>query len=202
MAPPAPPGARILCLLPRGVTAVRLSLLLKGYGLEASHAWPRAVTIARRHPCDLNLVQAPLDWADAVVICRKLRAIDPQTPLVVYSTSSSPGERREMLDAGVHAYLARSDDAQNLAGSVGQLIMLAELRSMEALATGAKGMRESIVSVRGNVSDEPSGAAAEERLKLEARRIFTEAGGSPANFERMWPAIYDGAIRSEPQGKT
>ncbi|MGZ5092894.1 MAG: hypothetical protein ACXWIP_17055, partial [Burkholderiales bacterium] len=35
----------------------------------------------------------------------------------------------------------------------------------------------------------------EERLKLEARRLFADAGGTRANFERLWPSMYDNALR-------
>ena len=33
------------------------------------------------------------------------------------------------------------------------------------------------------------------RLKIEACRIFASAGGSRANFERLWPGLYEAALK-------
>ena len=103
-----------------------------------------------------------------------------------------------MISVGAQ-YVGRSDDTHNLAGTAGQLIMLAELRSMEAMASGARALEEQIVqrlAVLGE-GDKDKGALqprAQEQLKRQARRLFARAGGSPANFERLWPSIYERAL--------
>ena len=191
----------ILCVVPRKMPSNPLTVLLKGYELTAANNWTRALRLARQVAYDLYVVYAPLGWADAAEACRKLRAFDARTPLIVYSTRSSAAERREVRSAGAQAYVGRADDAHNLAGTAGQLIMLAELRSMEAMTAGARAMQENIVRRLAKLREARLGEPialpmrAHERLKLHARRMFALAGGSRANFERMWPSIYEDAVR-------
>lgn len=191
----------ILCLIPRKLPANPLKDLLSGCKLAAADNWTRALRRARRVAYDLYVVYAPLGWADTAEACRKLRAVDAHTPLIVYSTQSTSAERREVRAAGAQAYVGRSDDAHNLAGTAGQLIMLAELRSMEAMTAGARAMQENIVRCLAKLREERSGKAialptrAHEQLKLHIRGMFALAGGSRANFERMWPSIYEDALK-------
>jgi hypothetical protein len=65
------------------------------------------------------------------------------------------------------------------------------------MTAGAGAMQENIMR---RLSNQRNGAAialqpkAHERLKMETRRIFALAGGSPAHFERIWPAIYKSVL--------
>lgn len=74
--------------------------------------------------------------------------------------------------------------------------MLTELRSDDALSTGGQKIREALVErhVRARVLRNPGVAMlrprSQSRLKADARRLFARAGGSRANFERIWPALY------------
>lgn len=193
----APPKL-ILCLIPRKLSVNHLQALLKGYDLTTADTWARARRLARKGAYDLYVVQAPLGWADAPEACRNIRAFDAHTPLIVYSTHATAGERREVMSAGAQ-YVGRLDDAHNLAGTAGQLIMLAELRSMEAMTSGARALEDEIVQRLSVLAeDHKKGfalqARAHQRLKLHGRRLFALAGGSPANFERLWPSIYERAL--------
>jgi hypothetical protein len=135
-------------------------------------------------------------------ICGRIQAFDAHTPVILYSVRPSAGERREAVGGGcIQAHVARSDDVNNLAGTAGQLIMISELRSHEAMRTGVQTMQDHIARRLGRL-DRGSGAAvearhahAQARLKIEACRMFTAAGGSRANFERLWPSIFEGAIK-------
>lgn len=190
----------ILCVLPRRLRANPLKPLLKGYDLATADNWTASLRLARREPHDLFLVYAPLGWAEAAEVCRKVRAFDPTTPIFVYSTQGSIAERREVMTAGAQAYVSRADNAHNFAGTAGQLIMLAELRSMEAMTGEARAMQDNIVRHLAKLDSEVSGAGATREkvhasLKLKARRRFASAGGTRANFERIWPSIYESALK-------
>jgi CheY-like chemotaxis protein len=174
--------------------------LLRDYELAAAQTWTAAVRLARDTAYHLYVVYAPLGWADPAEICRRIRDFDVHTPIILYSAQPSAAERREALaQHSIEAYVARSEDAHNLAGTAGQLIMLAELRSMEAMRQGVSAIEAHIARRLQRLM--PAGAAhapaarALARLKLEACRIFAAAGGSRASFERVWPSIYEGALR-------
>jgi DNA-binding NarL/FixJ family response regulator len=191
----------ILWVLPRGLRVEPVRKLLPDYEISAVSSTTQTLRLARRNAIDLYIVHSPLNWGDAADICKKIRIFDPNTPLIVYSTEPTERERREASAAGAQAYVARADDPHNLAGTAGQLIMLAELRSMEAMSSRAQAMQERIVrrlakgDVPTNGSQSPKLAQAQARLKLQTGRMFARAGGSKANFERLWPTIYEGALK-------
>lgn len=203
---PAASARLILCVLPRRLRANPLTPLLNGYEVAGAATATDILRLTRNRAYDGYVVHSPLGWLDAAEACRRIRGFDPHTPLIVYTTEHSAAERRDVIAAGAHAYVARSDDAHNLPGTAGQLIMLAELRSLDAMAAGGEFIRKKLVSRLGKLRHGANGerlinAKSQERMKLEARRLFAEAGGSRANFERAWPSLYAGALRQiEPAG--
>jgi CheY-like chemotaxis protein len=173
---------------------------LRAYHVATAENWAEVLRHARRAAHDLYIVISPLGWTSAKEACRRIRRFDPHTPIVVYSMHGSTAERRELMAAGAQAYIARYEELRNLSGIAAQLIMLAELRSMEALRSAGHRIREQLVSRLARARAFPAGEGAPGRrgpqalLKLEARRLFAQAGGSRANFERLWPSIYDGIL--------
>jgi CheY-like chemotaxis protein len=191
----------ILCFLPRGLAVNPLKTLLGGYTLAAADCWSSALRLARRKPVDLYLLYLPLLWTEAAALCRSIRARDPQTPIIVYSVQPTAAERRDVLATGcVQAYLPRSDEVHNLAATAGQLIMLAELRSVDAIDSRAQTLQDRIARCLEKLGGVAGAAALPVpkrllmRLKIEACRVFSDAGGTPANFQRLWPSIYERAL--------
>lgn len=191
------PRHAVLCLAPWGLTSNPLSGLLHEYDLTLAQDWSGAVRKARRSAFDLFVMHAPLGWAESTEICQRIRTFDAHTPIIVYSVQPSPEERRETLQTGcVQAYLGRWNDAHNVAATAAQLIMLAELRSMDAARTATPLIEETIARrfsggrlLASSLASVPQQLAL--RVKIEACRIFARAGGTRANFERLWPSIYE-----------
>jgi CheY-like chemotaxis protein len=183
-------------VLPKRLPANPLDPLLKGYQVAVADTWAAALRLARQNMYDLYVVHSPLGWADPLQICGRIRAFDSHTAVILYSVHPNAAERREALAAGcVHAYVARSDDSHNLAGTAGQLIMLSELRSMEAMKSRVQAMQDHIARRLSKLApDAVAQSRARTRMKIEACRIFAAAGGSRANFERSWPTILEGAL--------
>ncbi|HYC45386.1 MAG TPA: response regulator [Burkholderiales bacterium] len=189
-----------LCVVPKRLRSNPLRPLLPGYALAAVESWAAALRLARHTPYDVYIVCSPLGWSEPIEICRRIRNVDPQTPIVVFASDVTLAERRAALASGcVQAFVARSDDAHNLGGTVGQLVMLAELRSMDAMKRGIQAMEEHIgqrlARLQRRAPKAPPAARTQTRLKVEACRIFGAAGGSRANFERLWPSIYESALK-------
>jgi DNA-binding NarL/FixJ family response regulator len=195
----------ILCVLPRRLPCNPLMPLLNGYEVAGAATATEILRLARKRAYDGYVVHSPLGWLDAAEACRHIRGFDPNTPLIVYTTARSAAERRDVIAAGAQAYVAHSDDVHNLPGTAGQLIMLAELRSLDAMAAGGAFIREKLVGRLGNLPHGASGerlinAKSQKRMKVEAQRLFEEAGGSRANYERVWPSLYDRALRQVVSG--
>jgi DNA-binding NarL/FixJ family response regulator len=190
-----PSRKRVLCVLPRRLRVNPLKSLLRSYELSVADTRTGTLRILRQNAHDLIVIYAPLGWADAAEFCICLQTLDRHTPVIVYSTIPSALEHREVRAAGA-AYVRRADDVHNLAATAGQLMMLAELRSIEALAVGSRVLEDDLVRRLARMDDaedvRPSRA---QRLKLQTRRLFADAGGSRANFERVWPSLYEAALK-------
>jgi hypothetical protein len=184
---------RVLCVLPRRLRVNPLQSLLGSYELSTVDTRTGMLRTLRQEPHDLVVIYSPLGWADAAELCLSLRELDRHTPKVVYSTIPSPAERAEVTSAGA-AYVRRADDVHNLAATAAQLMMLAELRSIEAV--GSRDLEDDLVRRLARL-DQAEGALSEhvKRLKTYVRRLFAKAGGSHANFERVWPSLYEAALK-------
>jgi CheY-like chemotaxis protein len=189
----------ILCVLPRRLRRNPLTTLLNGYEVAAAATAGAIARLVRARAYDGYVVHSPLDWLDTVDACRRIRGFDPNAPLIVFANERSALEKQDVLAAGAQAYVARSDDVHNLPGTAGQLIMLAELRSLDALSAAGGAMRQKLVARLAKACEGANGERAinvrwQLRLKRDAGRVFAEAGGTRANFERLWPTLYANAL--------
>jgi hypothetical protein len=192
----------ILCFLPKGLPANPLKRLLPGYELAAVQSWRAALRLVRDKAYDVYVVYAPLVWDDPLEVCRKIRVFDAHTPVILYSVETGVVKRREAATTGcIQAYLGRANDAHNLAATAAQLIMLDELRSMEAVRSRLEAIQDHIARrlararPKRGAENPPAHARSHALVKRDAYRMYAEAGGSRANFERLWPAIYEGALK-------
>jgi CheY-like chemotaxis protein len=192
------PGSRkvVLCLLPRSSRINPISGLLRAYELCVADSPGQLLRLSKERTFDLYVVVTPLGWVGVAEICRRIRRFDPHTPIICYASQADTNERREALGAGAQAYVPRAEGSHVLSGTAAQLVMLTELRSDDALSTGGPKIREALVErhVRARMLRNPAVAMlrprSQSRLKADARRLFARAGGSRANFERVWPALY------------
>ena len=196
------PGHSVLGIVPRGLTSNLLKPLLRGYKITAATSWATALRLSRQTPFEVYVIVTPLGWADPPEISKRLRTFDPHTPIVLFAAHGSADDRRAAFASGC-AFVTRADDSNNLAGTIAQLVMLTELRNMDAMKHGMPeveahvGERLARLLSRGRaMTDE----RAELRLKLEASRIYGAAGGSRASFERLWPGVYESALKRVRKG--
>ena len=190
----------VMCLVPQGAQVNPLEPLLRGYELAVAASPAQLVRLVRRHAFDLYVLSTPLGWMRGAEVCGRIRRFDPHTPIVVYAAHPAAAERRDVLAAGAQAYVPRAEGSHVLSGIAAQLVMLTELRSMDAMTAGGPSIRQELLArfphARGPGALR-SGTQA--RLKAEARRLFAKAGGSRANFERLWPSLY-GGLAGQPDG--
>jgi DNA-binding NarL/FixJ family response regulator len=196
---PAPAqGSRksVLCLLPRSSRINPLAGLLRAYELCVGDSLGQLLKLSRERTFDLYVLATPLGWIGAAELCRRIRRFDPHTPIVCYAMHADAHERRDALGAGAQAYVPRAEGVHVLSGTAAQLVMLTELRSDEALSVRGHTIRQELAKqlARSRALRNPAGAMlrprSQAKLKAEARRLFAAAGGSRANFERAWPALY------------
>jgi CheY-like chemotaxis protein len=194
----------VLCVLPPGWRGEGLRSLLATYELVFASDPGQALRRVRRRAYDLYLLHSPLEQTRIPLLCRRIRDFDAQTPLIVYSIQPTRSEREDALHAGAQAYVTRSENSFNLAATAGQLVMLAELRSMEALGKVAKAIQDhlsaSLAALGVHLTDAEAAlrlVELQQQLKRQACAMFSQAGGSRAHFERLWPSLLQAALESD-----
>lgn len=67
-----------------------------------------AISLLANESFDLVILDLGLPDMEGVVVVAAIRATAPQTPIVVYSSSSAPEVRQEAILCGAHHYLVKN----------------------------------------------------------------------------------------------
>jgi DNA-binding response OmpR family regulator len=74
---------------------------------------------------DLYLLESWLPEVDGFELCREMRSVDPQTPIVFFSGAGYANDRKMGIEAGADAYLVKPD-LEALVGSLKQFVTTAK----------------------------------------------------------------------------
>jgi two-component system OmpR family response regulator len=111
---------RILCAEPHGDTCELIGLLLRqeGYEVRWAASIAESLKLAAAESFDLYILNAQYFDGDGIELCRRLRALSPETPLLLLSENVSTYDRRRALEAGAQNYLPLPDALANIAQTV------------------------------------------------------------------------------------
>jgi DNA-binding response OmpR family regulator len=103
-----------------------LSALLKFSLIEtrAVGTATQALSLIQAERFDLYLLDAWLPDLDGVELCRRMRILDPHTPILFYSGAAYDDDKKRAIEAGANAYVTKPD-VDGLLGSVTELVSLA-----------------------------------------------------------------------------
>jgi DNA-binding response OmpR family regulator len=138
------------------------------------------------------------DWCGAQ-LCREVRKIDPHGPVLFCTAAARMEDRKRAMRAGGSAYLCKPVDPSRLLAQLRVLLELADLESTRARveadrATRAELERHAAELFKRTAESRRSAVRALERIsKAKASIAFLKSGGTKANFERWWPALFAGA---------
>src|SRR3712207_3956207 len=92
---------RILCVDDHDDTCFMLSALFRGIGYEVEHAGSvgAALSVAGAGHFDLFILDSHYPDGSGVDLCRRLRQVRPQTPVIFYSGAAFEGDRERGLSA-------------------------------------------------------------------------------------------------------
>ena len=106
-------------------TRILMTMMLEGTGF-------RVTTASCGEECmrlagsggqfDLYLLDHTFPDASGVTICKALRELDPETPILFYSGRAMPAEKEAALKAGAQDYLIKPHDLFDVASHVGKWI--------------------------------------------------------------------------------
>ena len=90
--------------------------------------------LARIKRVDLYLLGVGDGWelGDTFELCRKIRALGSDTPIIICSADASQADRRQGMSAGAQAYLAKPCELEELKRTIRRLIAGALARGVGA----------------------------------------------------------------------
>lgn len=108
-----PPKARlrVLCVDDDEDSRVILTTLLRFALIEAKAVGTAAQALSsiQSEPFDVYLLDSRLPGVDGYELCRRLRAVNPHTPILFFSGEAFEADRQKGIKAGANAYVIKPD---------------------------------------------------------------------------------------------
>ena len=117
------PSPRVLCVDDDEDSRVMLITLLRHALIEAKAVGTaaQALSLIQSERFDLYLLDAWLPGLDGFELCRRMRAFDPDTPILFFSGAAYETDKKRGIEAGANAYLIKPD-VDSLVGSITQFV--------------------------------------------------------------------------------
>ena len=133
-------AGRARVLLAEDDRAIRESLIrafeLENYDVQAVADGALALEAATQHPPDLLVLDLMMPNVDGLSVCRRLRARNDRTPILMLTARTETSDRVSGLDAGADDYLPKPFELDELLAR-----MRALLRRSKVDETGATALR-------------------------------------------------------------
>ena len=116
---------RILCAEANKDVGDLISLLLerKGYRVIGVQTAAECLKLAATERFDLYVLNDSYIDADSLELCRRLRELDPATPVLLFSLESSgPHRRQRAVEAGLKVYKSKTSDFVSLVQTIDRLL--------------------------------------------------------------------------------
>jgi DNA-binding response OmpR family regulator len=126
------PRRRVLCAEPHEDTCSFITLLLErqGHTVVTAKSVNDCIELAKGQSFDLYMLDDDYIDGTAIELCKRLREMTPETPILFFSAQAFERDRERALAAGADAYLTKPDDLFEIVHTVNSI-----------LTDGAKGHR-------------------------------------------------------------
>jgi DNA-binding response OmpR family regulator len=124
------PRRRVLCAEPHEDTCRLIRLLLERQGHEVVSATTLAecVRLVGEGGFDLYMLDDTYIDGTALQLCKRLREMTPQTPILFFSARAFERDRELALEAGASAYLNKPDDLFDIVQTVNSILSVKSAR--------------------------------------------------------------------------
>lgn len=116
---------RVLCAEPSPdiCSLVELMLGQSGYEVVAAGSVHESLELARGQRFDLYMLDDDYIDGTGVDLCKQLRALTPETPILFFSTAAFERDRQRGLAAGASAYLTKPDDIFEIVQAINSILL-------------------------------------------------------------------------------
>jgi len=170
-------------------------LLFSSYTIRACESLGVAIELAAQDAFAAYLVNLSLPDGSGFGLCQKIRLFDPNTPIIALSIHESESYRKYAREVGAHAFWEKGEDLNRLKDIVDRCIYEGRVRSFEAKRAEFQAIRDELERQRRDAQARQAEArrikeqCRKKRIMLAAERAFQSAGGSRADFPRLWPIV-------------
>jgi DNA-binding NarL/FixJ family response regulator len=170
---------------------------LKTYRVVEAHAADTGMRLARRFPFDVYLVNAELPDGGAVEFCDAVCRIDPKAPVIAYNAPEEYEACSTLLMIGMKIYLVGPSSTASLTAMLASAIEGRRVESLPARIAEHAAVQDELqdrsaaVGVRLQSSWRQSQDSRARLARGKAYKAFASAGGSRANFMRIWAGMVD-----------
>lgn len=99
-----------------------LMLERENYDVVATASVERGLKLVEKQKFSLYIIDTRLPDGSGVEICKAIRQIDAETPILFYSAAAHDTDRNLAMDAGAQAYLVKPAQSYELFNTIARLI--------------------------------------------------------------------------------
>lgn len=124
---PTNPSPRVLCVDDDEDSREMLGLLLKHWRIETKSVGTaaQALSLIKDERFDLYLLDTFLPDLDGFELCRRMRNLDPHTPILFFSGAVYETDKKKGMEAGANDYLSKPD-VEGVLGRIKQFLTPAQ----------------------------------------------------------------------------
>jgi CheY-like chemotaxis protein len=101
---------------------IRVMLKIAGYQTVVAQNLIEGLRLAKNERFDLYLLDYNLPDGTGLELCKLIRALDKDTPILFYSSATEPGLQEALLAAGAQGYISKMDPFDILEQTITKLI--------------------------------------------------------------------------------
>jgi two-component system response regulator MprA len=176
---------------PNVLRVMKRGLVYAGYGVDEADTGETALSTARERSPDLVILDVMLPGVDGLEVCRRLRTVNPQLPILLLTARDRVTDRVSGLDAGADDYLVKPFAFDELLARVRALLRRTRAADGESYRYNDLVVNPATREVRrGDRAIELTAREYDllEFLTRHARQVFSRE----TIFERVWGSDYMG----------
>ncbi|MGH9900455.1 MAG: response regulator transcription factor, partial [Pyrinomonadaceae bacterium] len=114
---------RVLCAEPHQDTCALITALLErqGHEVKSVKTIGECLELAGKEHFDLYMLDDGYADGTNIELCRQLRKLTPETPILFFSSSAFERDRQNALEAGAHTYLTKPEDILEIVQTVNSI---------------------------------------------------------------------------------
>jgi DNA-binding response OmpR family regulator len=119
------PRRRVLCAEPHEDTCRLITVMLERQGHEvvSANTVAECVRLVDEGGFDLYMVDDDYIDGTALQLCKRLREMTPETPILFFSAQAFRRDRERAFEAGAFAYLVKPDDLFEIVHTVNSILL-------------------------------------------------------------------------------